>query len=78
MKKQPTHARFWVLEYGQDCDGMPTRGRIAPFFNEEEAEQYAQECAHGSDGMTYSVESIAEARRYCEEHGKEFINYAFL
>jgi hypothetical protein len=61
--------KFWVLEYGRDCDGCETRGTVYGFSNHEEAEQCLERCVEWSDGMQYQLTgSIDDLKEYCYEH----------
>lgn len=77
--KQQIKATHWVIEYGADCDGVSSRGKVIPFDNEDEAISYADDCAEWSDGMGYSViTSLDILREYCEEYMREWTNYIYI
>lgn len=61
--------KYFVLEYGKDCDGSYTSGRVAAFNNKKEAEEYLHDQVDGSDGMQYVLTSSLEVLdEYCEEY----------
>jgi len=61
--------KFWVLEFGRDCDGFYTRGSVYPFSNYEEAEACLIESVESSDGMDYRLtDSASDLLEYCGEY----------
>lgn len=77
--KQQIKATHWVIEYGSDCDGMPSRGDVCPFDNIDDAADYADNRNFWSDGMGYSIVTSLDAlREYCEDHMKEWTNYIYI
>lgn len=77
--KQQIKATHWVIEYGSDCDGVPSRGKVCQFHNEDAAISYADHCAEWSDGMGYTIiTSLDVLREYCEDHMKEWTNYIYI
>jgi len=68
--------KYWVLEYGSDCDGFYTRGNISAFSNLEDAEQCIERCVEWSDGMQYQlIDSMDELKEYCYEHQLNIAHY---
>jgi len=68
--------KYWVLEYGRDCDGCWTRGKVYGFSDHDEAEQYLEGCVDWSDGLQYELtESIKDLKEYCHEYQLNIEDY---
>jgi hypothetical protein len=68
-------ANYWVLGFGRDCDGY-NGGKIVPFADESEAQDYANMLNSGSDGIVYSVTyDLGVLIEYCDQYGKNLLKY---
>lgn len=62
---------WFVGEYGKDCDGSYTSGRIDGFLCYVDAMERFIEASEASDGLTYGVLNLAEAIQYCDDHADD-------
>ena len=70
-------ARWWVIKYGADCDGVSSAG-VVPFELYADALKYAEDSTFWSDGTIYNLtEDWQVVCAYCEDYMLNSNNYKY-